>query len=205
MKLRLLAFALFISISYPCLAQESEMNSIESAVGWRHFYFYGLSKTDPSSVELDAQALMGLFSATDAPPAIVSLALIDPKYVINQKGLTAWLFLYLKARVPDSDTLKYVASGKGFSFVSADEMRAVFGSHINWPKEVLGRHPYDFSPRRPFVLPFILPNSATPPRSLSQSLISPDGSFEIFGVAELDPQDPEKLLEIFSSLHPQSK
>jgi len=34
-----------------------------------------------------------------------------------------------------------VASGKGFSFVSADEMRAVFGSHINWPKEVLGRHP----------------------------------------------------------------
>ena len=181
------------------------MNDIESATAWRHYYYYGLSRTDPSSVQLDAQALIGLFSATDVSPAIVSLALIDPKYVINHKGLTAWLFLFLKARVPDSETLKYVAEGKGFSFVSADEMRAVFGTHINWPKEVLERHPYDFTPRRPFVLPFILPNSATPPRSLSQSLISPDASFEIFRVAELDPQDPEKLLAIFDSLSPQSK
>jgi hypothetical protein len=200
MLLRLIAFALLISASYPGQTQVPEMNTVESAESWRHLYFYGLARTDPSNIQLDTKSLMGLFSATGVRPAIASLALIDPKYLINSKGLTAWLFLFVKARVPDSDTLKYVAAGKGFSFVPADEMRAVFGSHVNWPKDLLERYPFDFSSRQPFVLPFILPRSASMPPALAQSLVSPDGNFEVFGVAEFEVERAEQLLAIFSAL-----
>ncbi|HEU0069294.1 MAG TPA: hypothetical protein VFQ26_08570, partial [Nitrospiraceae bacterium] len=159
MMLRLMAFALLVSASCPGETQVPEMKTIESAEGWRHLYFFGLAKTDPSSIQLDSKSLMGLFSATGVRPAIVSLALIDPRHVINSKGLTAWLFLFVKARVPDSGTLKYVAGGKGFSFVPAEDVRSVFGSHVNWPKDLLERYPFDFPSRQPFVLPFILPRS----------------------------------------------
>src|SRR5262245_60801065 len=200
-----LAFAVLTSASIPGLAQVTEMNSVESAESWRDFYFYGLARTDPATIQLDSNSLMGLFSATGVKPAIASLAVIDPKHIINSKRLTPWLFLFVKVRVSAADTLTYVASGKGFSFLPAENVRGVFGSEINWPKEILERHPFDFSPRRPFILPFILPRSASAPPALTQSLVAPDGSFEVFGVAEFEEQRPEQLLASFSALSKEAR
>jgi hypothetical protein len=200
MTIRILALTLLIFVFHPSKAQPSKMNAIDSAAGWRHVYLYGLAKTDPANIQLDSKSLIELFSSTGVSPAIASLALIDPKLVINSKGLTAWLFLFVKARVSDSGTLEYVAAGRGFSFVPAEEVRGVFGSHVNWPKDLLESYSFKFPSKRPFVLPFILPRYASMPPELSQSLVSSDGNFEVFGVAEFEEQRPEKLLAIFSAL-----
>ena len=79
--------------------------------------------------------------------------------------------------------------------VPGSALRPAFLSHVNWPEQILSR--YRLEPRGlfPFVVPFLLHESAPAPRQLQQPLRWPGGNLEIWSVMEFQESEPEKLLD----------
>jgi hypothetical protein len=177
--------------------------NFDKAVAWKHYYLWGVASKPPAEIELQAKQLQALLEAIGAEASVSSLAALEPRYLINHKGTTAWMMLFVFAFMNDKEALAAVAEGKAAVCMPAQGMQSTFNSHVAWPKPLLDRYPFDFGKHTAFVIPFIRFGTAAAPRPLPQSLKSPDGSIEIMGVAEFNEQRPEALLALFHQFHAQ--
>jgi hypothetical protein len=175
--------------------------SCEKAEDWKHFYFWGISANKPSALSFPVEQLQALLGAVKADCAITSLAALDPRHLINHKGTTAWILLFVHALMNDKEGLAAVANGRSGLFTSAATVHGAFGSHVNWPESLLRKYEFDFGERWPFVIPFIRHREASAPMQMVQSLRSPDGALEVMGVAEFSEQEPEALLALFHAFY----
>jgi hypothetical protein len=176
-------------------------DSFDSAASWQHFYFWGVSSKPPAELELQTRQLQALLGVVEVDATLASLAAFEPRYLINHKGVTAWMLLFVFAFANNREGLGAVAEGKASLFMPAEALRGSFESHVAWPPQLLAKYSFDFGQHWPFVIPFIRYRNAPAPRPLKESLKSPDGSIEIMGVAEFDEQRPEALLALFHDFH----
>ena len=65
-----------------------------SATQWKHMYFAGISKQPINQINLSEAQTGGLLSMINLQAVISSGTAIEPEYLINQKGTTAWLAMY---------------------------------------------------------------------------------------------------------------
>lgn len=167
----------------------------ESAEAWSQWCFLGFSSVPAAEMDDFAQAqVQSLLEIVGAQKVVGSVSPLDPRHLINPKGVTAWLALFTLAVVKDRAGLAAVAEGSAMLMVPGSALRPTFTSHVNWPAQVLNR--YRLAPRGlfPFVVPFILHESAPSPRQLQQSLKAPGGNLEIWSVVEFQESAPETLL-----------
>ena len=179
------------------------MTSYEKAEDWKHYYFWGISATRPAELQFSAEQIQALLSAVRADCSIASLAALEPKHVINHKGTTAWILLYVYALVNDKEGLAAVSAGTSSLFLPADIVHGSFTSHVNWPAQLLDSYGFDFGEHWAFVIPFVRHRESPEPVQMSQSLRSPDGAMEIMGIAQLNEQKPEALLAQFHEFYEQ--
>lgn len=166
----------------------------ESATEWEHLYFYGLTKSPVQQVGLNQNMAQGLISMVGVKASVSTGALIEPKFMLNQKGLTPWLAMHLILTTNQPSLLADVSKGSAAAFVPNDLIEKIFVNHINWPKELLSQYNIEIEGYNVFTLPFIVPKGANYNLSFGQSMKAPDGSLEIFGVGKFDENKPEKLL-----------
>lgn len=171
-----------------------------SATEWRHMYFAGISRRPINEINLSEGQMSGLLSMAGAAAVISSGAAIEPQYLINEKGTTPWLAMYALVQASDPEALSLIANGKSRIHVPSEFIHGAFGTHINWPKEILEKYDVTLGACRAFAIPFLVHNSLTQVGGLSQSMKAPDGSLEIFGVYEFSEDKPEGLLKDFSDL-----
>lgn len=171
-----------------------------SATEWRHMYFAGISKQPINQINLTEAHVSELLSMINLNAVISSGTAIEPQYLINKKGTTPWLAMYALVHVNDPESLGPIANGKSRIHVPPHFIRGAFGTHINWPKEILEKYDLTVGEYRAFAIPFLVHNSVNQIGSFSQSMKAPDGSLEIFGVYELIEGNPEGLLKEFSEL-----
>lgn len=167
----------------------------ESAEAWSQWCFVGFSSVP--AVEMDdfsQPQVQSLLEMVGARKVVGSVSPLDPRHLINPKGVTAWLAMFTLALVGDREGLAAVSEGSAMLMVPGSALRPTFTSHVNWPEQVLGRYRLEARGLFPFVIPFILHESAPAPRQLQQSLRSPAGNLEIFAVVEFQEAEPESLL-----------
>lgn len=168
---------------------------VESAETWSHWCFVGFSSVPATEMaDLGQAPVQSLLGIVGAEKVVGSVSPLDPRHVINHKGVTAWQALYVVARIKDAEGLAAVAEGRAMLLVPGTFLRPSYTSHVNWPAELLER--YRLEPRGlfPVVVPFVMHESAPKPRPLERSLQSPDGALEIWSVVEFRESQPEALL-----------
>lgn len=165
-----------------------------SATDWEHLYFYGLTRFQLNEVGLDQNMTQALIRMVGVNASVSTGALIDPKYMLNQKGTTPWLAMYALLTVKASDMLIPVQQGRSAAFVPNHVIEPLFVDHINWPIGLLSRYCIDLEGFNVFILPFLVPKGAQYNLSFSQSMKAPDGSLEIVGVGKFDENRPQDLL-----------
>jgi hypothetical protein len=161
---------------------------------WRHWYFLGFASARPGEIQIDPEQLQSLLAAVGVQAAVGTPGPLDPRHLINHKGVTAWLSLFFFTQINDEAGLQAVAENRALILVPASFLQQNYSSHVNWPAEMLARYRLDARDAHPLILPFIVHESAPQPQGLQQSLRSADGSLEIFAVAEFSETEPEKLL-----------
>lgn len=169
--------------------------NLESLSEWRQWYFVGFSRDNPKTVSLSAEQLQALFGLVGIESALSCGAALDPRLIINQKGTTVWILLFLMPLYNDKSALAAVASGQSSVFVPEESVRDAFASHINWPAEILARHPIELENGHLFVIPFLTHKDQTQPTPLERSLRSPDGALEILSCMQLDDSNPEAMMQ----------
>jgi hypothetical protein len=172
----------------------SEDSTKASATEWEHLYFYGLTKSPINEVGLKQNMVQGLIGMVGAKASVSTGALIDPKYMLNKKGLTPWLAMHVLLTTKQPTLIADVSKGTAAAFVPNDSIEQIFVNHINWPKELLSQYDIEIEGHNVFILPFLVPKGTTYNLSFPRSMKAPDGSLEIFGVGEFDENQPEKLL-----------
>ena len=177
--------------------------SYEKAEDWKHYYFWGISAKRPAKLYISAEQVRALLSAIQADCAIASLAALEPKHLINHKGTTVWILLFVYALMNDKEGLAAVSAGTSSLFLPANIVHGAFTSQVNWPAQLLDRYSFDFGDHWAFVIPFVRHRESPEPVQTSQSLRSPDGAMEIMGIAELNEQRPEALLDQFHEFYKQ--
>jgi hypothetical protein len=177
----------------------SEDTAGVSATEWEHLYFYGLTKFPTIEVGLKQNMAQGLIGMVSVKASVSTGALIDPKYMLNKKGLTPWLAMHFLLATKQPALLADVSKGTATAFVPNDAIEQVFVNHINWPKELLSQYNIEIEGHNVFILPFLVPKGAEYNLSFDQSMKAPDGSLEIFGVGKFDEKQPEKLLSNIQS------
>lgn len=209
MKFAVLVFVASLSVLMTCLsfAQEKKFpmgektdKSRVSATEWRHMYFAGISKQPINQIVLAEDQVAGLLSMIDLKAVISSGTAIEPQYLINKKGTTPWLAMYALVQVNDPEALILIANGQSRIHVPPGFVHEAFGTHINWPKEMLNQYDLKLGNYRVFAIPFLVHNSTSRIGKFSQSVKAPDGSLEIFGVYEFKEDSPEGLLKDFSDM-----
>ncbi|MCH8497052.1 MAG: hypothetical protein LAT63_01120 [Marinobacter sp.] len=171
-----------------------------SATEWRHMYFAGVTRLPVNEINLTDAQMGGLLSMVGLNAVVASGAAIEPQYLINQKGTTPWLAMHVLLHVKNPDALDHVASGRLRAHIPPDSIRGAFGTHINWPAELLDKYDLGLGEYRLFSIPFLVHSSVPQIGSLTESMKAPDGSLEVFGLYEFDAGDPEGLLKDLSEL-----
>lgn len=209
MKFTTVVIAALLSVLGPSLSFAQEKNSPMdkktekrgmSATEWRHMYFAGISRQPINQINLNEAQMSGLLSMINQKAVISSGTAIEPQYLINKKGTTAWLAMYALVRANDPQALSLIANGQSRIHVPAGFIRGAFGEHINWPKKMLEKYDIALGEYRVFAIPFLVHTNVTQIGNLSQSMKAPDGSLEIFGVHEFIEGNPEALLKEFYGL-----
>jgi hypothetical protein len=166
----------------------------DSADEWSYWCFIGFAPVSANEIDdFRPELVQSLFSMVEAQAVVGTVSPLDPRYLINHKGVTAWHALYVLALINDREGLEAVSEGRAMLLVPG-YLRTNYSSHVNWPEQLLNRFRLEPRGSHPFVLPFILHNSAPRPQQLQRSLRAPDGALEIWGVAEFDVSEPAKLL-----------
>lgn len=164
------------------------------ATEWEHLYFYGLTKFPINEVGLKQNMAQGLIGMVGVKAAVSTGALIDPRYMLNKKGLTPWLAMHVLLTTKQPALITDVSKGTAAAFVPNDAIEQIFVNHINWPKELLSNYNIEIEGHNVFILPFLVSKGTTYNLNFPQSMKAPDGSLEIFGVGKFDENQPEKLL-----------
>jgi len=168
----------------------------ESAEAWSQWCFVGFSSVRATELaDFTQEQVQSLLQIVGAQAVVGSLSPLDPRHLINQKGVTAWHAIFALALFKDRAGLEAVSQGSSMMLVPGSVLRPTFAAHVNWPEQVLGRYRLEPRGAHPFVVPFILHESAPRPRQLQQSLRSPGGDLEIWSVVEFHESNPEALLE----------
>lgn len=169
----------------------------DNAEQWSQWCFLGFAPVRAETIEgFDPGQVQSLLSLVQAERVIGSVSPLDPRHLINHKGVTAWSVLFVLALLKNKKGLQAVAEGTGLILVPDDVLRPAFSSHVNWPAQVLDRYRLEPHGAYPFVLPFIVHNSAPRPQQLQRSLRAPDGALEVWAVVEFNESEPEKLLAV---------
>jgi hypothetical protein len=167
----------------------------ESLEAWSQWCFVGFASAPAAEMaDFGQEQVQSLLGIVGAEKVVGSVSPLDPRHLINQKGVTAWQVIFTVARFKDLEGLGAVSQGRAMLLLPGTFLRPAFTSHVNWPPELLGR--YRLEPRglHPFVVPFVVHESAPNPRQLERSLGSPDGALEIWSVVEFRESHPEALL-----------
>ncbi|WGP00207.1 hypothetical protein QFX18_09115 [Saccharophagus degradans] len=172
----------------------SELTTQLSATNWDHLYFYGLTKSPLSEVGLNQNMVQAIIGMVGVTASVSTGALIDPKYMLNQKGTTPWLAMYALVTMKQPELLDEVFNGAAAAFVPNQAIEPIFIDHINWPSDMLANYDIELEGFNVFILPFMVPNTSRYNLTLSQSMKAPDGSLEIFGAGKFDENKPEDVL-----------
>ncbi|MDO6420887.1 hypothetical protein [Saccharophagus degradans] len=165
-----------------------------TATNWDDLYFYGLTKSPLSEVGLNQNMVQALIGMVGATASVSTGALINPKYMFNQKGTTPWVVMYALVTMKQPELLDKVFNGAAAAFVPNQAIEPIFIDHINWPSDMLANYDIELEGFNVFILPFMVPNTSRYNLTLSQSMKAPDGSLEIFGVGKFDENKPEDVL-----------
>ena len=171
-----------------------------SALEWKHMCFAGISKQPINDIHLSEDQIGDLLSMINLDSVISSGTAIEPQHLINEKGTTAWLAMYALVVTNDPESLNLIADGKTRIHIPIDLISSAFANHINWPATMLEKYDLSLGDYRPFAIPFLVHKSVTNIGELSQSMKTPDGSLEIFGIYEFSETDPEGLLKKYAQL-----
>ena len=166
----------------------------QSAQNWKHMYFSGFSKSPAKEIDLNQNLVQGLLSMVGAGPAISTGAAVEPKYIINKKGLTVWLALHAVVYAQKPDALEKIYAGEAALNIPSGYLNGIFGEHINWPEPMLAKYDLSIGEDNLFIIPFVIPNDGKELSKLSQSMKAPDGSLEIMGLHEFQESNPEAML-----------
>jgi hypothetical protein len=172
----------------------SQPTDFSSATAWREMYFIAITRKKPSEIDLSQELMSGLLSSINARSVIYTGAAIEPQYLINAKGTTAWIGMWAFMRSANPALLTSLGMGPGFAWVNPAFMNKAFGNHVNWPEKMLRSHDLDVKGYKLVAIPFLLPKNATALKNMTQSVKAPDGSVEVFGFHEFDETNPEALL-----------
>ena len=170
-----------------------------SATDWEHLYFYGLTKFPLNEVGLNQNMAQALIRMVGVNASVSTGALIDPKYMLNQKGTTPWIAMYALLTMKQPELLTDVHKGTAAAFVPNQAIEPIFVNHINWPTELLSQYNIELEGFNVFILPFMVPKGSQYNLSFAQSMKAPDGSLEIFGVNKFNENEPESLLHNIQS------
>lgn len=170
------------------------MSGTMSAKKWKHMYFVAITKHNPSEISLSQQQIGGLLSLMNVSSAISTGAVVEPQYLINQKGITVWLMMYTLLAATHEESLTALESEGGLLHLPSSLIQDIFGTHIHWPEEILSAHPFNLPGYCLVLIPFLVPATVTHMKNLPHSLKAPDGSLEIFLFSEFDEHNPEALL-----------
>jgi hypothetical protein len=179
--------------SHPQEARSQPIN-FSSATAWREMYFIAITRKKPSEIDLSQELMSGLLSSINARSVIYTGAAIEPQYLINAKGTTAWIGMWAFITSANPALLKSLGTGPGFAWVNPAFMNKAFGNHVNWPEKMLRSHDLDVKGYKLVAIPFLLPKTEMALKTMTQSVKAPDGSVEVFGFHEFDENNPEALL-----------
>ncbi|UGQ45891.1 hypothetical protein [Massilia endophytica] len=174
--------------------EHSQPTNFSSATAWRGMYFIAVTKKKPGEIDLSQELMSGLLSSINARSAIYTGAAIEPQYLINAKGTTAWIGMWAFITHANPELLKSLGNGPGLAWVTPAWMNKAFGNHINWPEKMLRSHKLELRDYKLVAIPFLLPNNGLALKNMTQSIKAPDGSVEVFGFHEFDETNPEALL-----------
>jgi len=181
------------SIAKEETAMEQSKEIGQSATEWKNMYFLGISKNDPSSLNLSEGQIRGLLSMVKVGPAVSTGAAIEPSFLMNTKGVTPWLALYTLIYTKKPEALGVIARGESAINIPGSYLNGLFASHVHWPKNIISKYNLELEGYKPFIIPFMLHKDSPPVGSFTQSMKAPDGSLEIFGIHEFNESNPERL------------
>jgi hypothetical protein len=174
--------------------QESMMG-FDKVEDWSQWCFLGFAPLHADTIDaLDPGLVQSLLSLVQAEKVIGSVSPLDPRHLINHKGVTAWQALLVLALTKTKEGLQAVSEGNGLIIIPDSFLRPNYSSHVNWPEPVLSRYRLEPRGSHPFVLPFALHKSAARLQPLQTALRTPDGALEIWGVVEFNELEPVRLL-----------
>jgi len=181
------------------IGEVAEKTKSVSAMDWKHLYFYGITKKNVSEISLSQDMVQSLIGMVDIQTSVNSGVAIDPKYMFNEKGTTPWIAMYAVLFAKNPELLTDVASGTSLAHIPDVFFENVFTTHSNWPQELFNRFDLNLEKHNVFILPFMVHKSVEYALNFNQSMKAPDGSLEIFGVAEFNESKPEGLLSEIES------
>ena len=167
---------------------------------WRYMYFFGISKSKVNEIDLSEGMVKSLLSMVGVKFAISTGAAIDPRYIINKKGLTVWMDMHVLLSVQQPESLELVTQKRASLTIPSDYLNSTYINHINWPSQMLTKYDITLESYNLFVIPFLVSTTMGKPQNLSQSMKAPDGSLEIFGVYEFLHENPEGMLVDISDI-----
>jgi hypothetical protein len=177
-----------------------QMNTAISARDWKHMYFLAITKKKPSEINLSQELMSRLLSMINVHSGISTGAAIEPKFLMNAKGTTVWLAMYALIASSNPESLKSLSADEGLLYIPSTFLNGAFGVHINWPEKMLQSHNLTLKDYNLIVIPFIVSNSVTNMKNMSQSLKAPDGSLQVFGFHEFNENSPEALLVEYETI-----
>lgn len=176
------------------LSNANESDISMNAMKWKHAYFFGVTRSPLKEAGLKQNLAESLIKMVGATSFLGTGALIEPKYMINQKGTTPWIAMYVSLLTHHKDVLENIYNNQTAILLPNEFLQDIFMSHINWPTNILEKYDIELNGYNVFILPFLVPNSTEINTTLKQSLKAPDGSVEIFYIDIFDENNPEGLL-----------
>lgn len=165
-----------------------------SIENWNFYYFIFISKKPRAEFALETNSLGALLQSVGVGAAIATTAVMHPAHLINHKGVTPWIALFVAIKMNNSSDLDAAESGKALLIHPSHFVNSTFESHVNWPKEMIEKYDLDPSPKYLLLLPFLVHKDTAQPQRMTQILNSPDGQLSVYGFREFDDNNPEKLL-----------
>lgn len=203
---------LFASMFFSCFSHAADMNTtpsqgqgspatnFSSATAWRGMYFVAVTRKKPSDIDLPQELMSGLLSSINARSAVYTGAAIEPQYLINAKGTTAWIAMWASIAAANPALLQSLGKGPGLAWVSPAWMNKAFGQHVNWPEKMLRAHNLALGEYKLVAIPFLVPDKGMALKDMARSARMRDGSLEVFGFYEFNENNPEALLVSFETL-----